>query len=100
MPGMKSLLKKRDELRATIKSAQADLRIIEAAIKVIDPEAGPVRLFGRGQLKRLVCEAIRAGHEGNREIAREVIARMGWECTDERLRNITSRVKDVTKTFR
>lgn len=100
MPGMKALLKKRDELRETIKTARADLRTIEAAIKVMDPEAGPVRIFGRGQLKRLVCEAMREGVTGNREIAREVITRMGWECTDERLSDVTRRVKDVTKTFR
>ena len=60
----------------------------------------PVRIFKRGQLKRLVCEALRKGVTGNRDIAREVIARKEWECTDERLRDVIARGKDVTKTFR
>lgn len=42
---------------------------------------------------------MREGVTGNRDIAREVIVRMGWECTDARLSDVTRRVKGVTKTF-
>lgn len=100
MPGMEALYTKREELRAQIKAIEADIRTIERAIEMCGGSLGPVRIFKRGQLKRLVCEAMREGVTGNREIARKVIARMGWKCTDERLRDITARVKDVTKTFR
>ncbi|WP_417495537.1 hypothetical protein [Maricaulis sp.] len=100
MPGMKALHQKRDELRAIIKSAQADLRTIEAAIRVMGGNAAPTQLFARGQLKALVCDAMRAGAEGNHAIALAVIARMEWEATDERVRDVTGRVKDVTKRFR
>ena len=100
MPGMKALLKKRDELRNTITQARADLRTIEAAIRLIDPDTGPVRLFERGKLKQMVCEAMREGHEGNHAIALEVITRMGWGATDERVKDVSRRVKDVTKTFK
>jgi len=39
----------------------------------------PVRIFKPGQLKRMVCEVMREGVTGSREIAREVIRRMEWE---------------------
>tara|TARA_R110000744_G_scaffold125730_15_gene231914 strand:+ start:65548 stop:65844 length:297 start_codon:yes stop_codon:yes gene_type:complete len=95
-----ALLKKRDELRDAIKSAQSDLKTIEAALRIMGEETGRVRLFERGRLKAMVCDAMRAGHTGNRDIAQEVIARMGWEATDERVRDVAARVKDVTKRFR
>ncbi|WP_417488864.1 hypothetical protein [Maricaulis sp.] len=63
-------------------------------------DTAPVRIFERGQLKRLVCDAMRAGVEGNRAIALSVIETMGWEATDERVRDVAARVKDVTKRFR
>ncbi|WP_417494391.1 hypothetical protein [Maricaulis sp.] len=97
---MKALLTKRDELRATIKSAQSDLRAIEAAIRIMGGEAPRTQLFARGQLKALVCDAMRAGAEGNRAIALSVIETMRWEATDERVRDVALRVKDVTKRFR
>lgn len=97
---MDALHRKRDELRATIKAAQADLRAIEAAIRIMGGPPTRTQLFKRGHLKRFVCEAMREGIEGNREIARDVIRRIDWGCTDERLRDVTARVKDVTKTFR
>lgn len=100
MAGMEALYTKRDELRAQIKVIEADIRTIERAIEMCGGSLGPVRIFKRGQLKRLVCDAMREGAEGNRDIALVVIDRMGWETTSERVRDITSRVKDVTKTFR
>lgn len=59
-----------------------------------------VRIFKRGQLMWLVCGAMQEGVTGNRDIVREVIARMGWECTYERLSDVTRCVKDVIKTVR
>ena len=100
MPRMEALYKKRDELRAQIKAARSDLKAIEAAIRVMEGPQSRQTLFKRGHLKRLVCDAMREGAQGNRDIAIVVIDRMGWEATDERVRDIASRVKDVTKTFR
>ena len=97
---MDALNRKRDELRDTIKTARADLKVIEAAIRVMEGPQTRQTLFKRGHLKRLVCDAMRAGAEGNRDIAIVVIDRMGWEATDERVRDIAVRVKDVTKTFK
>lgn len=96
---MKALLTKRDELRATIKSAQSDLRTLEAAIRIMGGDIARIQLFARGQLKALVCDAMRAGAEGNRAIALSVIETMRWEASDERVRDVTARVKDVTKRF-
>lgn len=97
---MDCLYQKREELKAAIKATEADLATIERAIVMCGGSLGPVRIFKRGHLKRLVCNAMREGVEGNRDIAREVIRHMGWECTDERLSDTMRRVKDVTKTFR
>ncbi|WP_022697194.1 hypothetical protein [Euryhalocaulis caribicus] len=97
---MKALEKKRDELRAEIKALRADLKTVEAAIRIMGGDTSPQRIFKRGQLKRLVCDAMREGAESNRDIALVVIREMDWEATDERVRDITVRVKDVTKTLR
>lgn len=96
---MDCLYQKREELRATIAKARDDLKAIEAAIRVFEgtPKKRPDKLFARGHLMALVCNAMRAGHESNRDIARYVVEQMEWEPTQERLSDITRRVKDVTK---
>lgn len=94
---MKELYAKRDQLRDQISALRADLKTIEAAIRVIDGAPVQNRLFKRGHLQRLVSDAMRADVQGNAEIARYVMDRMGWECTDDALRDMTRQVKDVTK---
>jgi hypothetical protein len=58
------------------------------------------RLFRRGQLQRMVFAAIREHGETVKagEIARTIIAQMGWNAEDEQLRGlIVDKVKDVWK---
>ena len=94
---MEELYAKRDELRDQIKRLRADLTVIERAIRVFDAPRPRKILFKRGHLQRIVFDAMREGIEGNKDIARYVLACMDWECTDEALADMTMRVKDVTK---
>lgn len=71
---------------AQIKAMEADIRTMERAIKTRGRSLNPVRIFKRGQLKGLVCEAGREGDTSNRDIAREVSTHMNWECTSAPVR--------------
>ena len=94
---MKELYAKRDQLRGQITALRADLKTIEAAIRVMDGAPERKMLFKRGHLQRLVFDAMRVDVQGNAEIARYVMDHMGWERTDDALRDMARRVKDVTK---
>ncbi|MCW5723537.1 MAG: hypothetical protein KIS81_01105 [Maricaulaceae bacterium] len=92
------LYAKRTELRAVISKARADLKAIEAAIRVFDAPAPRRVLFQRGHLQRLVFDAMRQGAQDNAEITDYVMTAMGWDASDKALfADIRVRVKDVTK---
>ena len=91
---------KREELRATIRAAQRDLRFVEGALGVLGVERTGPQEFGRGELMALVCDAWRAGFDGNVAVAREICRIKGWEADDERMRSLRLKVKDVAKRIR
>lgn len=94
---MEKLFEKREELHAQIKAIEADIRILERAIGMCGGSLGPARVFKRGKLKQMVCGAMREGHEGNHAIALEVITRMGWEATDERVKDVSVRAREYAQ---
>lgn len=85
----------------------ANVQRMDDALRLFGADPGPAAekrprlwMFRRGELKRMVCAAIReAGPEiGTRDIARAIIAQMDWDAADERLaRLVTAKVKDVRK---
>jgi hypothetical protein len=111
-----ALVRKRAELSGEVAELKRQIRSIDEQIKHVDaclalfgyqhhPKGiKPVRprpepMFKQGQLKRMVLDIRRETGRPmlNRDIAVDVIRRMGWTQTDELLTAITAKVKDVTK---
>jgi len=89
-------------------SALRRLHYLDAAIKVMGGQRiGPTPrsrkrrwLFGRGELRSMVCTIIREHGPAIRtgDIARSIIAKMDWDARDTELQLIIARkVKDVRK---
>ena len=85
----------------------ANVQRMDDALRLFGADPGPAAepkprlwMFRRGELKRMVCAAIReAGPEiATRDIARAIIVRMDWDAADEKLLGmVTGKVKDVRK---
>jgi hypothetical protein len=100
-----TLVRKRDEIEAHIKSlekqlgeARMDLVHVKATIRLFNRDTAPEgvraymdlsRLFGRGELARLGFEALEAaqGDLDSREITRHVLQAKGWDIEDKHLRS-------------
>lgn len=106
---LKALTEKRAALMAKIRELQSDVFHIDGAITALGGRMAAAaarrqsRLFGPGELMRLVGEAERAGESDPRHIAisimrskhmdltdRELVNRMRWKVTDCR-RRMTAR---------
>lgn len=93
------------EARKRIADLQADIKTLDAALKIFGhaTEVKPIKprtvLFARNELKRLIIAIMRENPDlkSNREIAEEIIRRKDWEMTPDFIRNIQNRVKDCRK---
>ncbi len=110
------LVRKRGELayavmgrEMALQAAKRDLESVDRALVLFgyqdDPNAiGPIRtpkrIFAHKELSRLIIQIRRDKPElaDNPALAREIIARKGWDTQDRDLYNqIRNKVKDVTK---
>ena len=101
LDGMEALLAKRAELVSAIRQAQADVDLIDRALELVGCNSpAHSRLFKRGHLQRLVCDARRAGHDTPKTIATEIFRVLGWEYERETFRRVQLGAKDVLKRLR
>lgn len=102
------LVKKRAELFGELTRLEADLRHLDATLRMfgyekpehIDPKFKRRRpsLFRPGELMRLVCDAERSGLEDNPSIADWIIREKGFD--PENYRRVRESVKDCRKRIR
>lgn len=93
-------MKKREELAAIALGARNQLKVIDAAIRILGDAPRPARQFERGQLMRMVCDAQRSGISGDMDIARVICGLQGWGDDPSLLTEVRLKVKDVTKRMR
>lgn len=116
-PVIHALVRKRAELAGEIDDLNRRITAARARIAHVDgclalfgyqrepKDIRPVRkrhaqLFQRGQLTRTVLDILREAERpmANREVAAEIVRRVGWDMDDAALLSaVTVRVKDVRK---
>ena len=114
-PVIYALVKKRAELSGELAELDRQMRAVRVKISHVDsclsmfgyrhhpsgikPVKPRETLFKPGQLKRLVLDIRRETDRPmlNKEIASELIQRMGWSETDALLKIMAAKVKDVVK---
>ena len=98
---LRRIEKQRRELKAKLASVDETLKLIgfQDDPAQIAPRASYTRLFKRGELFRLVADALRTatGPISNREIAAIVVQKRGWDARDPEL---ASRIAESIKPVR